>query len=99
MRNYKQYCQQGEDYFKLTEDKFNLSDIQKESIQNAIIKSGMQLAGTQYNILDIELCKYALYIYIKMKDNSSDREIIGTKIKSLIGEFFGDVQSDSYIPK
>lgn len=99
MRNYKQYCQQGEDYFKLTEDKFNLSDIQKESIQNAIIKSGMQLAGTQYNILDIELCKYALYVYIKMKDNSSDREIISAKIKSLIGEFFGDVQSDSYIPK
>lgn len=99
MRNYKQFCQQGTDYFDLTEDKFKLSPIQKESIQNAIKRSGMQLAGTQYNILDVELCKYALYVYIKLKDNTSDREIVSTKIRSIVGEFFGDVQSDSYIPK
>lgn len=99
MRNYKQLCKQGSDYFKLREDQFSLSKIQKDSIQNAIIASGAQLAGTQYNILDIELCKYALYVYIKLKDNSADREIISTNIRSLIGEFFGDIQSDSYIPK
>ena len=99
MRNYKQYCQQGSDYFKLREDQFNLSKIQKDSIQNAIIASGAQLAGTQYNILDIDLCKYALYIYIKLKNNDTDHEIIRTKIRTLVGEFFGDIQSDSYVPK
>lgn len=99
MRNYKQYCKQGSDYFKLQPDQFSLSDIQKESIQNAIITSGAQLAGTQYNIFDVELCKYSLYVYIKLKNQSSDREIISTKIRTLVGEFFGDIQSDSYIPK
>lgn len=99
MRNYKQYCQQGSDYFKLREDQFNLSKIQKDSIQNAIIASGAQLAGTQYNILDIDLCKYALYVYIKLKNNDTDHEIIRTKIRTLVGEFFGDIQSDSYVPK
>lgn len=99
MRNYKQYCSSGDDYFKLTEDKFNLSPIQKESIQNAIKTSGMQLAGTQYNILDIELCKYALYVYLKLRDDSYDREIISTKIRNIVGDFFGEIQSDSYIPK
>ena len=99
MRNYKQYCQQGSDYFKLREDQFDLSKIQKDSIQNAIIASGAQLAGTQYNILDIDLCKYALYVYIKLKNNDTDHEIIRTKIRTLVGEFFGDIQSDSYVPK
>lgn len=99
MRNYKQLCKQGSDYFKLREDQFKLTDIQKDSIQNAIKTSGAQLAGTQYNILDIELCKYALYIYVKPKDNSVDHELISTKIRTLVGEFFGDIQSDSYIPK
>lgn len=99
MRNYKQYCLSGADYFKLREDQFNLSKIQKDSIQNAILASGMQLAGTQYNILDIYLCKYALYVYIKLKSTDTDHEIIQTKIRSLIGEFFGDIQSDSYVPK
>lgn len=99
MRNYKQYCQQGSDYFKLREDQFYLSDIQKKSIQNAIVSSGAQLAGTQYNILNVDLCKYALYVYVKLKNNDADHEIISTKIRSLIGEFFGDIQSDSYIPK
>lgn len=99
MRNYKLDMKAGEDYFKLRPDQFVLSKIQKESIQNAIGKSGMQLAGTAYNILDIELCKYACYIYIKLKDNSSDHELVSAKIRSLVGEFFGDINSDSYIPK
>ena len=99
MRNYKLDMKAGEDYFKLREDQFKLSDIQKTSIQNAIGKSGMQLAGTAYDILDIELCKYACYVYLKLKDNSADHELISTQVRSLIGNFFGDINSDSYIPK
>lgn len=99
MRNYKLDMKSGEDYFKLRPEQFKLSEIQKSSIQNAIGKSGMQLAGTAYNILDINLCKYACYIYLKLKDNSSDHELVTTKVRSLVGEFFGDIKSDSYIPK
>lgn len=98
MRNYKLDMKSGSDYFSLTPEQFKLSDIQKASIQNAIGESGMQLVGTTYNILDIELCKYALYIYIKLKDRS-EADIITPKIRTLIGEFFGDIQSDSYVPK
>lgn len=99
MRNYKLDMKSGEDYFKLRPEQFKLSEIQKSSIQNAIGKSGAQLAGTAYNILDINLCKYACYIYLKLKDNSSDHELVSAKIRSLVGEFFGDIKSDSYIPK
>jgi len=99
MRNYKQSMSTGLDYFNLKDSDFVLSDTQKDSIQNAIIMSGMQLAGTTYNILDIELCKYALYIYVKLKDQTADQTTISNQIRTLIGEFFGDIQSDSYVPK
>lgn len=99
MRNYKQNMSTGLDYFNLKDSDFVLSDTQKDSIQNAIVMSGMQLAGTTYNILDIELCKYALYIYVKLKDQTADQTTIANQIRTLIGEFFGDIQSDSYVPK
>jgi hypothetical protein len=99
MRNYQLDMQSGEDYFDLRPNQFSLSDIQKASIQNAILASGAQLAGTTYNIIDIELCKYACYLYIKLKDSSTDKSLITTQIRTLVGEFFGDIQSDSYIPK
>lgn len=99
MRNYKQDMKTGADYFNLDESSFNLSDIQKTSIQNAIIASGRQIAGSTYNILNMEICKYACYMYIKLKDNAPDREIIENKIRELVGKFFGEIESDSYIPK
>jgi len=99
MRNYRLDMKDGNDYFKLTPNQFELSEIQKTSIKNAIIASGSQLGGTTFNIVDIELCKYALYVYIKLKDASEDHELISTKIRKLIGDFFGDIVSDSYIPK
>lgn len=100
MRNYKLDMKNGSDYFKLRPDQFKLSDIQKDSIKNAILNSGQMLAGTTYNITDVELCKYALFIYIKLQNESTaDRELVRTKIRRFVGEFFGDVQSDSYVPK
>lgn len=99
MRNYKQDMASGLDYFSLTPEQFHLSDIQRTSIKNSILNSGCQLAGTTYNIVDVELCKYALYVYIKLKDSTTDHEVVATKIRKAVGEFFGNIQSDSYIPK
>lgn len=99
MRNYKQDMVDGLDYFKLRPKQFHLSAIQKDSIKNAIVASGHMLSGTVYDIIDVELCKYALYIYVKLNDLSADQEIISTKIRKLVGEFFGDIKSDSYVPK
>ena len=99
MKNYKMLLNDGLDYFNLTEKDFMLTDIQKESLINSIEQSGHQLAGVTYNIFDPELCKYALYMYVKLKSNSYDQEYISQQIRKLVGEFFAEVQSDIYIPK
>lgn len=100
MKNYKLQLSDGKDYFNLKESDFRLTGTQKSSIINALDKSGNQLAGVVYNIIDPELCKYALYMYIKPKyDKDYDRNYMSNQIRQLIGEFFANVNSDIYIPK
>lgn len=89
----------GQDYFSLTENDFILSPAQKTSIYNYIKNSGGQLASTQYNIFDPDLCKYAMYVYIKLKSAKYNKDIIRKQIKHHIGMFFTNIQSDMFIPK
>lgn len=99
MRNYKNQLKDGLDYFKLTEKDFVLSESQKESISNCIKNSGNQLAGATYNIIDPQLCKYALFVYVKMKQSSYDHDYVENRIRKVVGEFFANIKHDDYIPK
>lgn len=99
IRNYKQQLRDGNDYFDLKEEDFYLTPMQKDSILNCIKNSGHQLAGVSYNIFDPELCKYAMYCYIKLKDSSYDHTYISNQVRKLVGEFFSNVENDIFIPK
>lgn len=99
LRNYAQQLADGKDYFNLTEKDFFLTEDQKSSIKKCIEASGQQLAGVSYNIFDPELCKYAMYVYVTLKSTSHDREWITNQIRKIVGEFFSDVASDTFIPK
>ena len=99
LKNYKLQLGTGLDYFSLKEQDFFLNNSQKESIINYIANSGQQLAGTVFKIFEPELCKYAAYVYIKPKTQQYDQQILSTKIRTLIGEFFSNIQSDIFIPK
>lgn len=99
IKNYKMLIQTGSDYFSLLESDFKLSDVQKESILNCITGTGNQLSGTTYNIFDPQLCKYALYLYVTLKDSSYDHEYIKNNIRAIVGNFFKDLKSDRFIPK
>ena len=99
LKNFKADLLTGNDYFKLTEKDFILNEFQKNSIMDYINANGSQLAAVQYKIFDPELCKYAFYIYIKLKSGKYNKDLIKSQIRTLIGEFFSDVQSDIFIPK
>ena len=99
MKNYKLSLSSGIDYFNLKDEDFILSDNQKKSIQNCLENSGNMLAGVSYNIFDPQLCKYAMYVYIKLKSDNYERDYVESQIRNLIGEFFGNIQSDLFIPK
>lgn len=99
MRNYREMLKEGKDYFNLSESDFTLTDAQKQSVINTIDNSGQQLAGAVYNIFDPELCKYACYIYVKMKPVNYNPSFITNQIRNLVGEFFSDIENDLFIPK
>jgi predicted HNH restriction endonuclease len=99
MRDYKKLLSDKRTYFDLRESDFKLTPNQKSSIINCIENTGNQLAGVSYNIFDPEICKYAAYVYVKLKSNGYDKDFITNKIRNLIGEFFSDIKSDIFIPK
>lgn len=99
MKNYHLTMKRGVDYFNLKESDFILSAIQKKSIYNALSRSGQMMAGTVFNIMDMKLVKYAMYVYVTLTDSSLDKDIISNNIKEQVGTFFGNIQSDQYIPK
>jgi hypothetical protein len=99
LKNYKQILERGSDYFNLKMSDLFLSEAQKSSIKNCIANSGQQLAGVTYNIIEPEICKYAVYVYLKMKEVQFDRTSVEQAIRDKVGEFFSDVQNDMFIPK
>lgn len=99
IKNYAQSLRKGDDYFNLREEDFYLTDLQKASIYSCIQNTGNQLAGVTYNIYNPELCKYAMYMYVKLKNATTDQEYITNQIRKLVGEFFSEVASDTFIPK
>lgn len=99
LANFKNKMSDGLDYFNLKESDFYISDQQKDSIKSYIGKTGQQLAGSIYNIFDAEVVKYAMYLYVKLKPNIYDTQYITNQIRTLIGNFFADINSDIFIPK
>ena len=100
MKNYASQLSDGKSYFNLNDEDFVLSERQKETIIQAIDDSKQQLAGVIYQIFDPEIKHYAIYTYIKMKENIEyDEENIREQIENLVGAFFANLNSDRYIPK
>lgn len=99
LKNFKSLVGTGSDYFKLRPNDFKLSSAQKKSIYDCIESTGNQLAGVKYNIFDPELCKYAMYVYVSLKDHKKDKEHLKSMIRQLVGDFFTNVESDIFIPK
>lgn len=100
LKDYSQLCENGADYFSLNENDFKLSKSQEDSIKQAIIDSGQQIGGAIFNFVEPILKKYALFAYVKMKqDVLYDEDLISNQIKNIIGNFFGNIKSDIYVPK
>ena len=99
IKNFKSNINNGNDYFNLTENDFKLTDLQKNSLITYIKNSGGQLATTKYNIFDPVLCKYAMYVYVKLKADKFNKDLISKQIRHLVGEFFTNIESDWFIPK
>lgn len=99
VKNYQMLLAEGKDYFDLSEKDFYLSELQKNSIKNCIENSGNQLAGVSYNIFDPQICKYSIYIYVTLKSEKYEKDYVKSNIRKLVGEFFGQINSDLFIPK
>ena len=104
IKNYKS-ASKPTHYFRLSENDFILSQTEKQEIKNALINSGLMLAGTEYDILDTEVVKYALYVYVKLKKGSvnynttSNNLLLKTYIVNILSQYFYNTEIDGFISK
>ncbi len=110
IKNYKNNTgNSSNNYFQLNESDFILSTTEKQEIKQALINSGLMLAGTEYDILDTEVVKYALYVFIKLKkggsggttynNNNSNHLLLKTQIVNILTQFFYNTEIDGFISK
>ena len=91
-------------YLKLTKSDFILSENEKNDIKIALNNSGQLLVGTLYDILDMDINRYALYVYVKLKNNTGgttnqDQLSLKNNIENTIINFFIKTDIDGFIGK
>lgn len=99
IKNYNDSINKGRDYFQLKEKDFKLNSSQRRSIISHVTKSGSQLAGSVYNIVDPVLRKYAMYCFIKMKNVAYNKNFVENNVRDAVGTFFSNIKNDAFVPK
>lgn len=100
MKNYKNMMKNGLDYFSLNQSDFFLSDAQKKSIEQTIVSSNQQIGGIIFKYIEPTIKKYAIQLFVKMKDGVIyDVDTMNSKIRNIVGNFFADIKSDIFIAK
>ena len=109
VKNFRSKILQGYDnpnatYLKLTKSDFILSENEKKDIKIALNNSGQLLVGTLYDILDMDINRYALYVYVKLKNNTGgttnqDQLSLKNNIENTIINFFIKTDIDGFIGK
>ena len=100
VRNFKHDLSSPIEYFNILPSQLLLSNEQKTALKNTVKHSGKSLLGVQYEILDPTVVQFAIFLFLKLKNNANpDLDVLNTKIKNCIAQFFIDIQNDNYIPK
>lgn len=94
IQNQQNKIKTHEDYLKLDDNDFILTDNQKQIIRNVIDKSERTFAGVSLKFIDPIIRKYAVHCYIKC-DNKYAREAIKENIQDIIIEYFMNIPSNT----
>jgi len=88
----------GVDYFNLIEDRFKLTEFQKNELLKYIKKSGTELVSTTVRLLDPTPKKYALNVSL-VTFSDFDRDAIKSQITDKVGSYFINNTRKDRIPK
>ena len=93
-----QMFQTSTDYFKLSLDKFSLSQFQKNELLKYLTKSGTKLVSTDINLMDPKITKYVINMSVIAFDDV-DNDVIKSDIYDALGNYFIKLSRNDRVPK
>jgi hypothetical protein len=94
-----QKVQSNSDYFTTSESNFILSEDEKQSILDTIRESKQQLISTEVQIINPNIIKYALNIFLQVYDDIISEEVVKAEIIEKIGKYFLENTRKDKIPR
>lgn len=88
----------GDDYFRLSFDKFILSTFQKNEILKYIKKSGTEIVSLDSKIIDPTLTRYVLNVSVIIYEDIED-SIVKAEIIDTLGKYFISLKRNDRVPK
>ena len=95
--NIKRKLSESRDYFDIPAEEFKLTDAEKEAVMSAIENSGRQLIGTEVQIDNTIIQRFAINIIIRYFENA-EKTSIRSDIRKLLGQYFLNINRNDIIP-
>jgi len=88
----------GEDYFRLSLDRFILSSFQKNEILKYIKKGGTEIVSLDTKIIDPTLSRYVLNVSVIIYEDIDD-SLVRAEIIDTLGKYFINLKRHDRVPK
>jgi len=88
----------NENYFNVNEDKFKLTEPQKEKILTLIERSGSKVVGTEVSIVDPKISRFVINVAVIIFSDVSEAEVRIT-IEEKLSKYFLNMRRRDRIPR
>lgn len=95
--NIKKKLSNSQDFFELPAKEFLLDEFEKDSIVNALDNSGRMLVNAEVEIVDPVVKRYVINIIVRYFEDI-DKNLIRTKIRSLLNNYFLNINRNDIVP-
>lgn len=83
------------DYYDISPNDLLLTSHEKKMITDSLENSGKLYAGVQFSLIDPVIRQFAMTCYVKLLDNTQNKDNVISKIKKAVADYFMGISSST----